>query len=60
MSIFKTISIAFNADLPVFFRGPPGIGKSAIVRQVAGQRGWTEANRRFVDVCLSHHEPTPS
>ncbi|MDR0379278.1 MAG: AAA family ATPase [Candidatus Accumulibacter sp.] len=40
-----------------FFLGPPGIGKSAIVRQVAETRGWTESNRRFVDVRLSQMEP---
>jgi MoxR-like ATPase len=57
MSIIKTISIAFDVDLPVFFWGPPGIGKSAIVRQVAERRGWTEANRGFVDVRLSQMEP---
>jgi MoxR-like ATPase len=57
MSLFKTISIALDADLPFFFWGPPGIGKSAIVRQVAEARGWTEANRRFVDVRLSQMEP---
>ncbi|MDR0439906.1 MAG: MoxR family ATPase [Candidatus Accumulibacter sp.] len=57
MSLFKTISLAFDADLPVFFWGPPGIGKSAIVRQVAEQRDWTEADRRFVDVRLSQMEP---
>jgi MoxR-like ATPase len=57
MSLIKPISIALDADLPVFFWGPPGIGKSAIVRQAAERRGWTEANRRFIDVRLSQMEP---
>jgi MoxR-like ATPase len=55
--MFKTLSVALDANLPVFFWGPPGIGKSAIVRQVAEARGWTEANHAFVDVRLSQMEP---
>jgi MoxR-like ATPase len=48
---------ALDANLPVFFWGPPGIGKSAIVRQAAESRGWGEESGSFVDVRLSQMEP---
>jgi MoxR-like ATPase len=51
------IVAAFAADLPLFIWGPPGIGKSAFVRQAAGRMGWAEEKRAFVDVRLSQMEP---
>jgi MoxR-like ATPase len=51
------ITTAFKADLPLFIWGPPGIGKSAFVRQAAERAGWTEAGNAFIDVRLSQMEP---
>jgi MoxR-like ATPase len=51
------ITAAFNADLPLFIWGPPGIGKSDFVRQAAAQVGWTEERKAFIDVRLSQLEP---
>jgi MoxR-like ATPase len=55
--VITSLNGALDADLPVFFWGPPGIGKSAIVRQVAAARGWTEENGSLIDVRLSQMEP---
>ena len=43
----------FNIQRPVFLWGPPGIGKSDIVKQIAG-----ETDREVIDVRLSLWEPT--
>ncbi|GHU30402.1 hypothetical protein AGMMS50256_17270 [Betaproteobacteria bacterium] len=51
------ITAAFNADLPLFIWGPPGIGKSDMVRQAAVQQGWLQDNKAFIDVRLSQMEP---
>jgi MoxR-like ATPase len=57
MIISKILSKALDADLPIFFWGPPGIGKSAIIRQEAANRGWTEENGSFIDIRLTQLEP---
>jgi MoxR-like ATPase len=41
----------------LFLWGPPGIGKSAFVRQAAEREGWTEAGHAFVEIRLSQMEP---
>ena len=43
----------FKVNRPVFMWGPPGIGKSDIVHQIAGETG-----REVIDVRLSLWEPT--
>ena len=53
---------------PVYIEGPPGIGKTAIARQVAGKlyggQDWQQHDWRsgdpdwFVDVRLSQHDPS--
>jgi MoxR-like ATPase len=55
--VIELIAAAFQADLPLFIWGPPGIGKSAFVRQAAELQGWTEADGSFIDVRLSQMEP---
>jgi hypothetical protein len=41
------------AEVPLFFWGPPGVGKSALAQQVA-----TQLNKAFIDVRLSQMDPT--
>jgi MoxR-like ATPase len=55
--MINLITAAFNADLPLFIWGPPGIGKSDFVRQAAERAGWTEERKAFIDVRLSQMEP---
>jgi hypothetical protein len=55
--MINLITAAFNADLPLFIWGPPGIGKSDFVRQAAAKAGWTEERKAFIDVRLSQMEP---
>lgn len=40
------------ADVPAFLWGPPGVGKSAIVRDVAKERGW-----KVIDFRCSTRDP---
>ncbi|MDR3053955.1 MAG: MoxR family ATPase [Zoogloeaceae bacterium] len=55
--MINLITAAFNADLPLFIWGQPGIGKSDFVRQAAAKAGWTEERKAFIDVRLSQMEP---
>jgi hypothetical protein len=49
----KSIRKAINVRRPVFLWGPPGIGKSDIVKQIG-----EDANREVIDVRLALWEPT--
>jgi hypothetical protein len=41
-----------DEDTPAFMMGPPGIGKSAIARQIADERGW-----KIIDFRASTRDP---
>lgn len=47
------IEECFNSDISVFLWGPPGIGKSSIIRQIGNKLGMN-----VVDIRLSQMEPT--
>ena len=49
----KSLRRAFKANRPVFLWGPPGIGKSDIVKQMG-----TELDAHVIDIRLSLWEPT--
>jgi MoxR-like ATPase len=49
----RSISFAIKKRRPVFLWGPPGIGKSDIVKQIG-----EDAGREVVDVRLALWEPT--
>jgi hypothetical protein len=49
----KAIRRAFNANRPIFLWGPPGIGKSDIVKQLG-----EELDAHVIDIRLSLWEPT--
>ena len=49
----RSISKAIKSKRPVFLWGPPGIGKSDIVKQIG-----IDANREVIDVRLALWEPT--
>ena len=49
----KAISKAIQKRRPVFLWGPPGIGKSDIVKQIG-----EDAQREVIDVRLALWEPT--
>ncbi len=53
MRISHAKSILEGTDLPVFLWGPPGIGKSAIVKQLAEEHGL-----EFIDLRLTLLDPT--
>jgi hypothetical protein len=48
-----TLLAAAIAEVPLFFWGPPGVGKSALAQQVA-----TQLNKAFIDIRLSQMDPT--
>jgi hypothetical protein len=49
----KAIRRAFKAQRPIFLWGPPGIGKSDIIKQIG-----TELGAHVIDIRLSLWEPT--
>jgi hypothetical protein len=49
----KSLRKAFNSKRPIFIWGPPGIGKSDIIKQLG-----TELDAHVIDVRLSLWEPT--
>ena len=49
----KSLRKAFNSKRPIFLWGPPGIGKSDIIKQLG-----TELDAHVIDVRLSLWEPT--
>jgi hypothetical protein len=49
----KSLRKAFNTKRPIFIWGPPGIGKSDIIKQLG-----TELDAHVIDVRLSLWEPT--
>lgn len=49
----KSLRKAFNSKRPIFIWGPPGIGKSDIIKQLG-----SELNAHVIDVRLSLWEPT--
>ena len=49
----KSLRKAFNSKRPIFLWGPPGIGKSDIIKQLG-----TELEAHVIDVRLSLWEPT--
>ncbi len=51
--IYETVSNLIRQRLPVFVWGPPGIGKSSIVKQIAESEGLA-----FLDIRLSLLDPT--
>ena len=50
--IVETINLCIEANQPVMLHGSPGVGKSAVVRQVAAQRGID-----LIDLRLSQLDP---
>ena len=50
----KSIRRAFGKKRPIFIWGPPGIGKSDIVRQITDEM----PNSHLIDIRLSLWEPT--
>ena len=50
----SSINHAIRKNRPIFLWGPPGIGKSDIVRQITGDLG----NSHLIDIRLSLWEPT--
>jgi len=52
-NITKVIKKLIDRKLPVFIWGPPGIGKSSIVKQIASEQGL-----EFLDLRLSLLDPT--
>ena len=49
----KAILSAFKTKRPVFLWGPPGIGKSDVVQEIA-----TELNGHVIDLRMAQMEPT--
>lgn len=39
-SAAQLLSVFLDADIPAFMWGPPGVGKSAVLQQIASDRGW--------------------
>ncbi len=52
----KALRKAFNKKRPVFLWGPPGIGKSEIVVEIANEWG----NTLVIDLRMAQMEPTDS
>ena len=50
----KSITRAFKKKRPIFMWGPPGIGKSDIIRQITD----SYSNSYLIDIRLSLWEPT--
>lgn len=46
------LSHMIDADIPAFLWGPPGVGKSAVTRQIADERGW-----KMIDFRASTRDP---
>lgn len=51
--IVETLSAMIESKIPTFLWGPPGIGKSSIVKQIAQEKGI-----EFIDLRLSLMDPT--
>jgi len=51
--IYTALEHFTNSNLPVFIWGPPGIGKSSVVKQIA-----TDHKLEFIDLRLSLLDPT--
>lgn len=49
----QALELAFLCELPIFLWGPPGIGKSDLMKQIAKAQ-----NRNVIDVRLALWEPT--
>lgn len=49
----KALRAAYRSRIPSFMWGPPGVGKSAVVRQVAEELGV-----EFMDLRLLYHDPS--
>lgn len=57
----SVLKLAFNAKLPVMMWGPPGVGKSSVIKQVAASYGNEEdgkLGRRVRDIRLALLDPT--
>lgn len=51
--INSSVTAMIKAQIPTFIWGPPGIGKSSIVKQIASANGY-----QFIDLRLSLMDPT--
>lgn len=50
--LIKTLKNLIDVNLPILLWGPPGVGKSSMIRQEAQERGW-----KLIDLRLSQMSP---
>jgi len=49
----KVLEKLIDAGVPTLVWGPPGVGKTAHIREIAYRRGWM-----LVEIIASLHDPT--